>query len=63
MRKSLFAMLKKVAALDIPMCIPIEFGTCEDGVYSIQNWIDGEDLETVLPTLSDIDQYMLFKIQ
>ncbi|MCL2158648.1 MAG: phosphotransferase [Oscillospiraceae bacterium] len=58
-RKSLFAMLEKVAALDIPMCVPVEFGTCEDGVYSIQSWIDGEDLETVLPTLSDTEQYVL----
>ena len=31
-RKSLFAMLERVAALDIPMCVPVEFGTCEDGV-------------------------------
>ena len=47
-RKSLFAMLEQVAALGIPMCVPVEFGTCDDGVYSIQSWIDGEDLETVL---------------
>jgi len=41
-RKALFAMLEQIAALDIPMCVPIEFGTCEDGVYSIQSWIDGK---------------------
>ena len=39
-RKSLFAMLERVAALNIPMCKPIEFGTCNDGVYSLQSWID-----------------------
>ena len=59
MRKSLFAMLEKVAALDIPMCLPVEFGTCDDGVYNIQSWIDGEDLETVLPMLSETEQYVL----
>jgi aminoglycoside phosphotransferase (APT) family kinase protein len=58
-RKVLFDMLEKVAALDIPMCRPVEFGTCDDGVYSIQTWIDGEDLENVLPTLSDSEQYAL----
>ena len=58
-RKLLFEMLKRVAALDIPMCMPVEFGTCDDGVYSIQSWIDGEDLEVVLPTLSETKQYVL----
>lgn len=29
------------------------------GVYSIQSWIDGEDLETILPLLSDTEQYKL----
>jgi len=58
-RKSLFAMLASVAALDIPMCVPVEFGTCDDGVYSLQSWIDGEDLEAVLPLLSETEQYVL----
>ena len=58
-RKSLFAMLEQVAALGIPMCTPVEFGTCDDGVYSIQSWINGEDLETVLPRLSETEQYVL----
>ena len=48
-------MLKRVVALDIPMCVPVEFGTCDDEVYSLQSWIDGEDLETVLPLLSAFD--------
>ena len=58
-RKSLFATLEQVAALDIPMCVPVEFGTCDDGVYSLQSWIDGVDLETVLPLLSETEQYIL----
>ena len=58
-RKSLFAMLERVAALDIPMCVPVEFGTCYKGVYSLQSWIDGEDLEAVLPLLSETEQYVL----
>lgn len=64
-RKALFAMLEKVAELNIPMCMPIEFGNCEDntlfqgGVYTLQSWIDGEDLEAVLPLLSETEQYVL----
>ena len=58
-RKSLFSMLERVAALDMPMCLPIEFGTCNDGVYSIQSWIDGEDLESVMPLLTETEQYVL----
>ena len=58
-RKSLFAMLEQVVALDIPMCQPVEFGPCDDGVYSLQGWINGEDLEAVLPMLSETEQYVL----
>lgn len=63
-KKLLFSMMEQIAALDIPMCVPIEFGICNDGVYSIQSWIDGVDLETVLPLssktlLSETKQYAL----
>lgn len=58
-RKSLFNMQKQVAALGIPMCTPIELGTCDDGVYYIQSWIDGEDLKPILPLLSEAQQYKL----
>ena len=51
-------MMKQAAALDVPMCQPIEFGTCDEGVYSIQSWIDGEDGEEIIPTLSDTEQYV-----
>lgn len=44
-----FDMMKRVASLGVPMCQPVEFGTCEEGVYSVQGWIDGEDAEAVIP--------------
>ena len=47
----------EVAALGIPMCQPIRFGICEDGAYSLQSWIDGEDARDVMPTLSPGRQY------
>lgn len=52
-----FNMMKQVDSLGVPMCRPIEFGTCEDGVYSIQSWIDGEDAEQVMLGYSDTEQY------
>lgn len=52
-----FSMMKQVASLGVPMCQPVEFGICEDGVYSIQSWIDGEDAEQVIPGCSGAGQY------
>ena len=52
-----FERMKTVAALDIPMCMPMEFGICEDGVYAIQSWIEGQDAESVIPTLPKEKQY------
>lgn len=57
-KQSEFNMMKQVASLGVPMCQPIEFGTCEDGVYSVQSWIDGEDAEQVMSGYSDTEQYV-----
>lgn len=42
-------MMQRVAALGVPMCQPIEFGVYEDGVYTLQSWIDGIDAEKKIP--------------
>ncbi|MBR5501525.1 MAG: phosphotransferase [Oscillospiraceae bacterium] len=52
-----FYMMQLVSSLGVPICRPIEFGTCEEGVYSLQSWIDGEDAELLLPRLTDAEQY------
>lgn len=57
-KQSEFNMMKQVSALGVPMCQPIEFGVCDEGVYSIQSWIDGADAEEIIPTLSDTEQYV-----
>lgn len=57
-KQSEFSMMEQVASFGVPMCKPIEFGTCEEGVYSIQSWIDGVDAEEVVLTLSDTEQYV-----
>lgn len=53
-----FRMMEQVAALGVPMCAPVEFGTCEEGVYSVQGWIDGKDAEDAIPSLSHTEQYV-----
>ncbi|MDD4001122.1 MAG: phosphotransferase [Bacilli bacterium] len=58
-RKTLFAMLERVAALGIPMCHPIKIDTCQDGVYTLYSWIDGEDLEIMLPSMTETEQYLI----
>lgn len=58
-RKALFSMLQKVSKLDIPMCKPVEFGTCKEGVYAIHTWIDGKDAEDIIPLLPETEQYVL----
>ena len=52
-----FEMMQKAASLGISMCKPVEFGENEEGVYSVQTWIDGADAETVVPFLSPDEQY------
>lgn len=63
-KKVLFSTTEQIAALDIPMCLPVEFGICDDGVYTIQSWINGVDLTSILPLssetlLSETEQYAL----
>jgi len=43
--------------LGIPMCQPIEFGTCEEGVYSLQGWIEGKDARDAVDSLSEQELY------
>lgn len=58
-KKAEFESMQKVLAWGIPMCEPIEFGTCDEGVYSLQSWIDGEDARELIPRLSDGQAYDL----
>ena len=44
-----YEQMQQLSALGIPMCQPVEFGVCEEGVYAIQSWIDGVELEEKLP--------------
>ncbi|MBQ8382612.1 MAG: phosphotransferase [Clostridia bacterium] len=52
-----FQYMKRVAALGIPMCMPLELYQCREGVCSLQSWIDGSDAEEVISTLPDAGIY------
>ena len=52
-----FDSMGKVAVLGIPMCLPLEFGICDEGAYSIQSWIDGVDAEDYIMILEPENQY------
>ena len=58
-REALYHVMKEAEALGVPMCRPVDFGLCGDGVYSLHTWIDGEDAEAVIPMLPDAQQYIL----
>lgn len=57
-KSEMFRMQQMAAASGIPMCKPVEIGECEEGVYILQTWIDGDDAEDVIPLLSDTEQYV-----
>lgn len=60
-KKAEFENMQRVVALGIPMQQPVEMGICNNGVsvYLMLGWVDGEDLEAVLPLLPEAEQYAL----
>ena len=60
-KKTEFKVMQQVAALGVPMQQPVDFGVCDNGknVYTLLTWIDGKEVEAVLPTLTKLEQYAL----
>ncbi|MGL4737303.1 MAG: phosphotransferase, partial [Cellulosilyticaceae bacterium] len=56
-----YEIVKKYATLGFEMSQPLDFGICNEGqnVYILLTWVEGEDLETALPKLSEAKQYAL----
>lgn len=52
-----YLRMQESAALEIPMCLPVEFGECPEGAYAIHSWIDGVDAEEYIPKLPAEKQY------
>ena len=56
-REGEFRRMEAVSALGVPMCDPLEFSIQEEGVCAIFRWIDGQDAEESIPTMSEEAQY------
>ena len=56
-RKQAFDKMREVAALGIPMALPVEFGVCDEGVYTIESFIEGVDAEEYISGLPAENQY------
>ena len=52
-----YEMMCEIAKLGIPMCLPLEFGICDEGAYAVQSWIDGEEAEPVILSMDAAQQY------
>lgn len=52
-----FSHMEQVQALGVRICAPVELGTCQEGVYTLLQWVEGRDAEGVLPTLDEKTQY------
>ncbi len=58
-KKKEFEIVEKYSRLGFPMSMPLEFGLCGDGAYMLLSWVEGTDLESVLPGLPEDEQYRL----
>lgn len=56
-RQREFQRMQQIEALGIPMCRPVEFGRCQEGVYLLLSWVDGREAEEVIGGLSEAEQY------
>lgn len=60
-KKAEFDITEQIAALDVPMTRPVDFGICNNGesVYSLLTWCDGEEAGVILKNLPETEQYAL----
>ncbi len=60
-KKAEFEAVERISQLDIPMMMPLKFGSieAESLVYMVFSWVDGDDAEVVMPSLTDNDQKRL----
>ncbi len=60
-KKVEFEVMQNMITLGIPMSFPIDFGVCDDNksVYTLLSWVDGGEVEAIVPALPEADQYAL----
>jgi len=56
-KKREYTLMSQVESMGVPMCKPLWFGSSDEGVYSVESWIDGVDAKEVMHSLSDAEQY------
>ena len=56
-KKQQFEQMQRVDALGIPMCRPVEFGQCPEGVYVLHTWVQGQDAEETIARMPRDRQY------
>ena len=56
-KKAEFYWMQQVEKTGIPMCRPICMDVTENHVYTVHSWVDGEDAESVIPSLPKKMQY------
>ena len=56
-RSNAYAHMEQAARLGIAMCEPIEIGVCDEGVYTLESFIDGVDAEEYITGLPSNQQY------
>lgn len=60
-KKAEYGMMECVYGLGVLTSQPLGFGLCDGGksCYSLSEWLDGEDAESVLPLMSETERYVL----
>ncbi len=60
-KKKEYEIVTKYSKLGFVMSEPIDFGICNNGknVYMLLTWVEGLVLESILPNLSELEQYQL----
>ena len=58
-RRESFRMQRRAWEMGVPAPEPIEIGECREGIYTLEEWIDGRDAEDALPSLAEEEQYRL----
>ena len=61
LKKKEYEIIRKYSSLGFLMSQPLDFGVTAEGskVYVLLSWVEGRDLEEVLPELSEEMQYLL----
>lgn len=58
-RAACFANMRRLWEAGVAMCEPVATGMCEDGVYTLLGFVEGEDAEAAVSALSPQAQYAL----